>query len=69
MNAWTSLVFYLECGRWSAAVDVGSGPADLNRGLRKDRNFITATLFAFLVGMILYATMALLPELLQGLLG
>jgi DHA2 family multidrug resistance protein len=41
----------------------------LNRGLLKDRNFITGTLFAFVVGMILYATMALLPALLQGLLG
>jgi MFS transporter, DHA2 family, multidrug resistance protein len=41
----------------------------LNRGLLKDRNFVTGTLFAFVVGMILYATMALLPALLQGLLG
>ncbi|HEY8908501.1 MAG TPA: DHA2 family efflux MFS transporter permease subunit [Rhodoferax sp.] len=45
------------------------GASFLNRGLLKDRNFVTATLFAFIVGMILYATMALLPELLQGLLG
>jgi DHA2 family multidrug resistance protein len=41
----------------------------LNRELLKDRNFITGTAFAFVVGMILYATMALLPALLQGLLG
>ena len=44
------------------------GLSFLNRGLLKDRNFITGTLFAFVVGMILYATMALLPSLLQGLL-
>ncbi len=41
----------------------------LNLDLLRDRNFITGTAFAFVVGMILYATMALLPSLLQGLLG
>ncbi|WP_342619409.1 DHA2 family efflux MFS transporter permease subunit [Rhodoferax sp. GW822-FHT02A01] len=41
----------------------------LNRALLKDRNFITGIAFAFVVGMILYATMALLPAFLQGLLG
>lgn len=33
------------------------GLSFLNRGLLKDRNFITGRLFAFVVGMILYATM------------
>ena len=41
----------------------------LNRALLRDRNFVTGTAFAFLVGLILYATMALLPAFLQGLLG
>lgn len=41
----------------------------LNRALLSDRNFITGIAFAFVVGMILYATMALLPAFLQGLLG
>ncbi|MCJ0761668.1 DHA2 family efflux MFS transporter permease subunit [Variovorax terrae] len=41
----------------------------LNRALLRDRNFVIGGLFAFIVGMILYATMALLPTLLQGLLG
>jgi len=40
----------------------------LDRALLRDRNFITGCLFAFVVGMILYATMALLPTLLQSLL-
>jgi DHA2 family multidrug resistance protein len=44
------------------------GPSFLNRALLKDRNFVTGVAFAFVVGMILYATMALLPSLLQGLL-
>jgi DHA2 family multidrug resistance protein len=46
-----------------------TGVSFFNRGLLTDRNFITGSLFGFVVGMILYATMALLPALLQGLLG
>ncbi len=45
------------------------GVSFLNRALLKDRNFVTGLLFAFIVGMILFATMALLPTLLQGVLG
>ncbi len=39
----------------------------LNRVLLKDRNFVTGTIFIFFVGVILYATLALLPPMLQGL--
>jgi DHA2 family multidrug resistance protein len=45
------------------------GPSFLHRGLLKDRNFVTGTAFASVMGMTLFATMALLPSLLQGLLG
>jgi len=45
------------------------GPSFFNRRLLADRNFVTGLLFAFIVGLVLYATMALLPTLLQGLLG
>ena len=45
------------------------GPSFFNRRLLTDANFVTGLLFAFIVGMVLYATMALLPTLLQGLLG
>jgi DHA2 family multidrug resistance protein len=34
----------------------------------KDRNFITGSLFGFVVGVVLYGTMALLPTLLQSLM-
>jgi DHA2 family multidrug resistance protein len=40
----------------------------LNRNLLKDTNFVTGTIFIFFVGIILYATLALLPPMLQGLL-
>jgi DHA2 family multidrug resistance protein len=44
------------------------GVSFFNRALIKDRNFVTGMLFAFIVGMILYGTMALLPSFLQGLM-
>ncbi|MDB5999183.1 MAG: EmrB/QacA family drug resistance transporter [Rhizobacter sp.] len=44
------------------------GISFFDRDLLKDRNFVTGLLFAFIVGMILFATMALLPNFLQGLL-
>jgi DHA2 family multidrug resistance protein len=36
--------------------------------LFKDRNFVTGNLFIFIVGVVLFATLALLPPLLQDLL-
>jgi DHA2 family multidrug resistance protein len=44
------------------------GTSFFDRRLLKDANFVTGLLFAFIVGLVLYATMALLPTLLQGLL-
>ena len=44
------------------------GISFFNRALLKDRNFVTGLLFAFIVGTILYGTMALLPSFLQGLM-
>ncbi|MBU6491837.1 DHA2 family efflux MFS transporter permease subunit [Pandoraea sp.] len=40
-----------------------------NRSLIKDRNFNTGVIYIFVVGLILYATRALLPPLLQTVLG
>jgi len=36
--------------------------------LFKDRNFLTGNVFIFVVGVVLFATLALLPPLLQGLM-
>jgi MFS transporter, DHA2 family, multidrug resistance protein len=41
----------------------------LPRELIKDRNFATSTLFGFFVGVMLYATLALLPPMLETLMG
>ncbi|MFL6604204.1 MAG: DHA2 family efflux MFS transporter permease subunit [Steroidobacteraceae bacterium] len=37
-------------------------------GLFKDRNFLAGCVFIFIVGLVLFATLALLPPLLQGLM-
>jgi DHA2 family multidrug resistance protein len=44
------------------------GASFLDRALLKDRNFVTGLFFIFLVGLILYATMALLPQMLENLM-
>jgi MFS transporter, DHA2 family, multidrug resistance protein len=47
-----------------------SGPGTFFRyQLLKDRNFATGTLFIFVIGAVLYATRALLPPMLQNLMG
>jgi DHA2 family multidrug resistance protein len=45
------------------------GVSFFDRDLLKDRNFVTGLLFAFIVGIVLYGTMALLPTFLQTLMG
>ena len=45
-----------------------SRPAFISPALFKDRNFLTGNLFIFIVGVVLFATLALLPPLLQDLL-
>ena len=37
--------------------------------LIRDRNFVTASIFGFFVGVLLFSTMALLPPMMQGLMG
>jgi DHA2 family multidrug resistance protein len=41
----------------------------IERRLMRDRNFVVASFFGFLVGILLYSAMALLPPLMQVLLG
>jgi DHA2 family multidrug resistance protein len=40
-----------------------------HRDLARDRNFVTTTIFGFFTGALLYASSALLPTLMQNLLG
>ena len=40
-----------------------------DRALMRDRNFLTASVFGFFIGILLFSTMALLPPMMQVLLG
>jgi DHA2 family multidrug resistance protein len=41
----------------------------ISRGLFKDRNFVIGSTFIFMIGVVLFATLALMPPMLQGLMG
>ncbi|MFL5298579.1 MAG: DHA2 family efflux MFS transporter permease subunit [Phenylobacterium sp.] len=40
-----------------------------DRALLRDRNFVTASIFGFFIGILLFSTMALLPPMMQTLMG
>ncbi|MEO8813113.1 MAG: DHA2 family efflux MFS transporter permease subunit [Caulobacteraceae bacterium] len=40
-----------------------------DRALARDRNFVSCTIFGFFVGVLLFSTMALLPPMMQELMG
>ena len=40
-----------------------------DKALMRDRNFVTASVFGFFVGILLFSTMALLPPMMQVLMG
>ena len=41
----------------------------INRALFHDRNFVIGNVFIFMIGVVLFATMALLPPMMQALMG
>ncbi len=57
------LGFYLYVVHWKT-----SERSFLDLGLFKDRNFLASNIFIFVLGVVLFATMALLPPFLQGLM-
>jgi len=55
---------------WVALIHLVSAREPLfDRRLFKDRNFAVALLFMIVVGIVMFATMALMPMMLQGLFG
>jgi len=40
-----------------------------DKALMRDRNFVTASVFGFFIGILLFSTMALLPPMMQTLMG
>jgi len=57
------LGFYLYVVHW-----ISSDRPFVNLGLFKDRNFFASNIFIFVLGVVLFATMALLPPYLQNLM-
>jgi DHA2 family multidrug resistance protein len=62
-SALAFLGFYLYVVHW-----LSSDRPFLNLGLFKDRNFFASNVFIFVLGVVLFATMALLPPYLQNLM-
>jgi len=62
-------VFGLALYLFIVHTSIASERSFLNRDMLKDRNLVVGTLSMLLIGIPLYGSMALLPTLLQGLLG
>lgn len=68
-ESWLYLALMLSCG-WAAVAHLALARDPLfDRGLFRDRNFNVALVIIMVVGLCLFATLALLPPLLQTLLG
>ncbi len=69
MECWIYLLVCL-CSGWMAVVHIMTGKHPLfDRALFADRNLVVAILFLTVVGFVMFSSMALLPPMLQGLLG
>jgi DHA2 family multidrug resistance protein len=68
-ETWTELVIAI-IGLWVFAVQTATAEHPFfHRDLAKDGNYVGATLFGMFVGVLLFATSALLPSFMQNLLG
>ena len=57
-------------GFWWAGVQTLTAPQPfINREVLKDRNFLVCTFFGFFINILLFATLALLPPMLENLMG
>ena len=66
---WTETIVMM-IGLWIFVVQtVTAKQPFFHRDLAKDRNFVGSSLFSFFVGALLFAATALLPTLMQNLLG
>ncbi|MCI3134806.1 DHA2 family efflux MFS transporter permease subunit [Phenylobacterium aquaticum] len=66
---WTYLVVIL-CSVWVfIAHTLTAKNPFFDPALAADRNFVSASVFGFFIGILLFSTMALLPPMMQGLMG
>jgi DHA2 family multidrug resistance protein len=66
---WTETIL-AAVGLWVFVVHtVTTDHPFFDKALIRDRNFVTASVFGFFVGILLFSTMALLPPMMQTLMG
>lgn len=68
-EAWVYAVL-IVCGGWIGAIHLATAEHPLfSRELFHDRNLVISLVFMLLIGLVMFATMALLPPMLQRLFG
>jgi DHA2 family multidrug resistance protein len=66
---WTEAIL-AAVGLWVFVIHTFTTPHPFfDRALIRDRNFVTASIFGFFIGILLFSTMALLPPMMQTLMG
>ncbi|MDB5432140.1 MAG: drug resistance transporter, EmrB/QacA subfamily [Caulobacter sp.] len=69
MEIWTYLIIGV-IGLWVFVVQIATAKRPfVNKGLLADVNFSTACLFGFFTGVLLFSSLALLPSMMQNLMG
>jgi DHA2 family multidrug resistance protein len=66
---WTEAIVMLIAGWVFVVQTVTAAQPFFHRALALDRNFVTCTIFGFFIGILLFSTMALLPPMMQTLMG
>jgi MFS transporter, DHA2 family, multidrug resistance protein len=71
METWIELVLMLLAGAYfiGHTLTRPAGQSFVDFRLLKNSNYVTGLLLIFIVGMVLFATRALMPTMLQGLMG
>lgn len=68
-EAWVYAVL-IVCGGWIGAIHLATAEHPLfSRDLFQDRNLVISLVFMLVIGLVMFATMALLPPMLQRLFG
>jgi DHA2 family multidrug resistance protein len=66
---WTETIVAIIAGWIFVAQTLTAARPFFDRALALDRNFVTCCVFGFFVGILLFSTMALLPPMMQELMG
>jgi DHA2 family multidrug resistance protein len=68
LEVWTEAIV-AAIGLWVFVIHTATAEHPFfDRALARDRNFLTASIFGFFIGILLFSTMALLPPMMQTLM-